>query len=178
MASAPAEIRSIHGLTPRDGFYSASFLDIFEYRREDPAESLQPVARHKPIRAGTNNYAAAGGLLLTDVAIARHLDRERRGTDVSPNAHPSPGLPLTDVLVARHPSAGRPPSDLSAVRSRSLWFVVTYVSSVFRYPCIRSVPTVGVPSHDEKPKEKPRLRDDGGGAMLVTPTGLEPMFSA
>jgi len=33
--------------------------------------------------------------------------------------------------------------------------------------------TVGVPSHDEKSKEKPRLRDDGDGAMLVTPTGLE-----
>jgi hypothetical protein len=33
--------------------------------------------------------------------------------------------------------------------------------------------TVGVPSPDEKPNEKPRLRDDGDGAMLVTPTGLE-----
>ena len=38
--------------------------------------------------------------------------------------------------------------------------------------------TVGVPSPDEKPKEKPRLPDEEGGAMLVTPTGLEPMFSA
>ena len=64
----------------------------------------------------------------------------RRGTDVSPIAHPSPGLPLTDVLAARHPSEGRPLPDLSDARSRSRWFVVTYVSSVFRYPCIRSVP--------------------------------------
>ena len=33
--------------------------------------------------------------------------------------------------------------------------------------------TVGVPSPGEKPKEKPRLPDEEGGARLVTPTGLE-----
>jgi hypothetical protein len=32
---------------------------------------------------------------------------------------------------------------------------------------------VGMGAGTEKPNEKPRHRDDGDGAMLVTPTGLE-----
>lgn len=78
--------------------------------------------------------------LLTDVAGARHLRRGSCGTDVSPNCHPSPGIPVPMVLALRHPPDGRPLPHLSNARFRSRWFVVTYVASVPRYPCVRSVP--------------------------------------
>ena len=102
--------------------------------------------------------------------------RSRRGgravTDAATGRHPSPGAPVTNLLAALHPSEGRPLPDLSDARSRSRWFVVTYVSSVLRHPWVRSAPTAALWSLASFPHPIP-IRSTSDLRFSLTP---EPFF--
>jgi hypothetical protein len=67
------------------------------------------------------------------------------------------------------PSSG-PDTGLSAARHRSRWLTVTHVSSVFRHPCIRSVPPT-FPFFEPRHLHQPRL----GPPTTSPPTNSQPL---